>query len=232
LAAFERDADLQLLHTNARLVNQAGSALGATLFDALELSPVERQQEHSGNAFDAFLRRNLVTGATAAFRRSLFDVARPFPVEWLHDEWLGIIGAAVGRVDFLEFPLIDYRQHDHNEVGMRPRTWREKFQRVLTARGDYHRRLQRRAEVLLTHLHRLEGRIHGGRTSQVREKFEHARVRSQLPAARLARVPIVAREIASGRYRRCSTGWRSIVRDLIERIDPATPALQTTRDTP
>ena len=232
LAAFARDPDLQLLHTDARLVNQAGTALGATLFDALELTPIERQQEHDGDAFDAFLRRNLVTGATAAFRRELFEAARPFPAEWLHDEWLAIIGAAIGRVDFLDFPLIDYRQHDHNQVGMRPRSWRDKLQRVVTARGDYHRRLQRRAEMLLRHLQKINGRIKRCREAQVREKFEHARVRSQLPSARLARIPIVLREIASGRYRRCSTGWRSIARDLIERIDPASSSMQTTRDTP
>lgn len=230
LHEFELRPELQLLHTNARLVDSNGLSMGASLFDALELSAHERECVHVGHAFDALLRRNLVTGATAAFRRSLFELARPLPPEWLHDEWLALIAAAVGGVDFLEYPLIDYRQHGNNQVGMRPLNWAEKLHRVLSARGDYHRRLERRAQILLARLDSLADRVPEQRAEQVREKLVHAHVRGQLPAPRMARIPIVLRELGTGRYQRCSTGWRSVVRDLFEPIEQHAP-LSARRDT-
>lgn len=49
-----------------------------------------------GRAFETLLRRNLATGATVAFWRSLLDDALPFPAAWVHDEWLTVL-AAVGE---------------------------------------------------------------------------------------------------------------------------------------
>ena len=215
---FERSEDLLLLHSDALLVDARGVPLGQTLFNALEVTRSERMRVHGGNAFDALVRRNLVTGATTAFRRAVFDLTRPFPQEWVHDEWLGLIAAAVGRVDFLELPLIDYRQHGGNQIGIRKLSWWEKVSRVAHARGDFHHKLEHRAQILFDRLQMLGSHVVPARREWVGEKLLHAHIRGHLPSNRLARLPIVFRELSTGRYHRCSTGWRSIARDVIEPI--------------
>lgn len=217
---FERREDLLLLHSDARLVNARGEPLGITLFEGLEVTAWERRQLHSGGAFSALVRRNLVTGATAAFRREVYELARPFPNEWVHDEWLGLIAAASGSVDFLEYPLIDYRQHGGNQIGVPLLSWHEKLRRVVHSRGDFHHKLEHRAKVLFDRLGALGNRVPSDRREWVGEKLLHAHVRGHLPSNRWERLPIVFKELGTGRYRRCSTGWRSVARDMIEPIHP------------
>ncbi|MBX9718337.1 MAG: glycosyltransferase, partial [Microbacteriaceae bacterium] len=82
------DPSVDLVHTDARLVDEDGTPSGLLLLEALEASAAERRALRTGHAFDVLLRRNLVTGATVILRRSLAETAAPFPPSWLHDEWL------------------------------------------------------------------------------------------------------------------------------------------------
>lgn len=210
-----RDA-LLLLHTDARLVDAQGRPRGESLFHALEVKSKELERIHTGRAFGVFLRRNLATGATTMFRRSLLQYAAPIPIEWLHDEWLAIIAAAVGEVDVLEQELIDYRQHGGNQIGARRDSFTRKVQMALGTRGDIHHRRAFKAELLLERLTSLGGRVPAATIEDVRVKLAHQRFRAALPARRLARVVPVVREALSGRYDRFGRGTQGIVRDLFE----------------
>lgn len=213
-AQFAQRPELTLLHTDARLVDGQAQPLGQSLFEALEVQPVELEWIHGGLALQALLRRNLVTGATTIFRRSLLDAALPFPTEWLHDEWLGAIASVTGRVDVLEQPLIDYRQHGANEVGARRPTLAQNVRRAFASRGTKQQERARRAERLLERLTAL------GASSEVldrvRTKVSHQQFRAALPASRLARVLPVAAEILSGRYHGYDRGLQAVAADLLE----------------
>lgn len=215
-AEFERRADLLLLHTDARLVDGNLRSLDQSLFASLEAEPAELAEIHAGRAFDAFMRRNLVTGATTVFRRSLLADALPFPAEWLHDEWLGLVAAAVGRVDVLEEQWIDYRQHGTNEVGARRRSLLDKVRKARAARGDTPARRVRKAERLLEHLRALGGKVPPPAVDMARDKLEHQRVRAGLPESHAGRIVPVLREAATGRYRAYGYGARDVLRDLLE----------------
>lgn len=217
-AEFERRTDLLLLHTDARLVAGDREDLGQSLFHALEVKPFELGWIHDGKAFDVFLRRNLVTGATTVFRRSLLDYAVPFPVQWLHDEWLAIIAAAVGRVDLLEDELIEYRQHESNQIGARRDSFLDKVRKALASRGDTHVQRALKAEILLTRLQELGDMVAPATIEKVRSKLEHQRFRAALPAGRLARCVPVLREATTGRYNKFGRGARGVVRDLFESV--------------
>ena len=215
---FERRADLLLLHTDARLVDGERRDLRRSLLQSLEARSDEIAEIHCGHAFDVLLRRNLVTGATAVFRRALCHDALPFPVEWLHDEWLGIVAAALGVVDVVQEPLIDYRQHGTNQVGARRRSLVEKVRLALASRGDMHARRVVKAERLLERLTRLGDRVPSERVEQVRQKLAHERLRAGLPAERFARVLPVLREMCAGGYSRFGYGMQGAVRDLLEAV--------------
>lgn len=214
---FARDDGLTLVHTDADLVDGDGRPLGRTLFESLEVTPQEFAAEESGRAFDVFLRRNLATGATMVFRRSLLDDALPFPREWVHDEWLAAIAAATGRVAVVRAATIDYRQHGANQIGVRAPTLRRKVGRVLEPRGNRNRLLALRFSILATRLTALGDRVAGDDLERARAKAEFERVRAGWPGNRLLRLVPVLRLASTGAYRRyASRGRADIVRDLVQ----------------
>lgn len=212
---FVDDPDLTVLCTDAQLVDAAGNRKGTTLFEALELSDAERQSVRVGKAFDVLLRRSMATGATVALCRDAAVAALPVGEGWIHDEWLAILLASTGKLGMIEDQLIDYRQHSGNQVGMRKRTLRDKWQDLVRARSA-----QFADEV--TRLVSLEAAL-AGRSSYtcqlaVERKRRHFEERLRIgQCARWRRVPAIWRELCAGNYARFGTGPRSVLRDLLRR---------------
>jgi hypothetical protein len=218
LAAFEADPALLLHHSDARLVDENGDDRGMTLFRGLSVSEAELEGINTGSAFDVYLRRNVATGATVAFRRTVFDVASPLPAEWVHDEWLAIIAAAVGHVEVTARALIDYRQHGNNVIGVQEPTLAYKMQRMLSTSPQRNVLLAQRARILADRLAGMPSDVVSAAVRDAAEdKAQFEQIRSRLPAARIARLPTVVRAARGSRYARfASQGTLDIVRDLLQ----------------
>lgn len=64
------------------------------------------------------LAQNFITGCTMMINRSLLEFSLPMPKEaLLHDWWLALCAAVFGRIEYIDQPLVKYRQHEGNEVG-------------------------------------------------------------------------------------------------------------------
>jgi glycosyltransferase involved in cell wall biosynthesis len=216
MPAFESDPRLLFQHSDARLIDAGGVPLGVSLFQALAISSGERSAISGGRAFEAYIRRNLATGATVLFRRSLLEDAIPFPVEWVHDEWLAIVASAVSTPQLLEEELIDYRQHGGNQIWVTRPTLRYRIGRMLEPRRRRYETLAARSRVLLE---RLEGLpISAGTLTLAREKVRFEEIRSRLPPNRIRRIGVVLREYRAGSYTRLSSqGNLDIVRDMVQK---------------
>ena len=213
---FVDDPELLLLHSDARLVDAHGAPLGNSVFDALQMTAAEKVAIHRGNAFDIVMRRSFVTGATAAFRRELIDVVLPIAPDWIHDEWLAATVAALGKMDFIDQPLIDYRQHGGNQIGARKRTLLMKWRDVMLPRRKFLLDEVTRLRHLATFVARIRAPQAVARAAQVTRKCEHFERRiaiGQMP--RYRRAPMVFREARTGDYGRYGTGVRSMLRDLL-----------------
>jgi glycosyltransferase involved in cell wall biosynthesis len=216
LDVLDRQPDVAFVHTDARLVDAGGEALGATLFEHLEVAADDLVAEQSARGFETLLRRNLATGATVVFRRSLLAHALPFPEEWVHDEWLAIIAAATARVGAVERATVDYRQHDSNEIGVAAPTLRHKIRRVVASDGERNRLLAAKFSVLAERLRALDVPASLIELADAKAAFERAR--AALPASRLRRVPAVLAAARAGLYTRfASQGRMDVVRDLLRR---------------
>jgi glycosyltransferase involved in cell wall biosynthesis len=212
---FEREPRLLFSHADARLVGPDGASLGTTLLQSLGVRTKERDAIARGEAFEAYIRRNLATGATSMFRRSLLDAALPFPNEWVHDEWLAIIAAAIGEVRLVDEQLVDYRQHGSNEIGVEDPTVRYRVGRMLMRRGDRYEQLSVRSRLLADRLSQLNVAADVMALANDKARFEEARAR--YPASRLARIGPVLREFVAGSYRTLSSqGDLDVVRDLVQ----------------
>jgi glycosyltransferase involved in cell wall biosynthesis len=65
-----------------------------------------------------FVTDNCVAGHTCMMRRELFEMAYPFPATIPHDQWLAFIASMNGGVKYLDQPLVRYRIHGRNVLGV------------------------------------------------------------------------------------------------------------------
>lgn len=217
LVEFMARPELMLLFGDARLVDEQGKTLDRLLFDTLEITDEVRKKVHSGQAYDVLIRRNIVTGATVVFRRTLVETALPIPPEWVHDEWLAVVAAAIGVVDLLDEPVTDYRQHGSNAIGVRVPTLSNKIRRVLQSRGSRNADLGERSKLLSDRLASLASLVSPRATASAWEKHAFEAERAALPHNRLRRVRSILRMALSGDYGRyASQGRADIIRDLLQ----------------
>lgn len=212
---FERRPGLLLLCSDARRIDEGGANLRRSLFDVLKVSRTELRCIHAGQGFRVLLRRSLATGATIVLRRTLLGHALPFPAAWVHDEWLAIIAAALGGFDCVERPLIDYRQHAGNQLGMPERTFAAHWRGLLRPAAESMEALTMRNRVLRERLGLLKEHVDASDLACVDEKLRHLGARAALRGGSWRRAGGVLRETVSGRYGRYAAGWRSALRDLL-----------------
>lgn len=213
---FQRDDSLLLANSDATLVDAEGLPVGS-LFAALEVTNQELERMRSGRAFEQLLRRNLVTGATTMFRRSILESAIPFPPQWVHDEWLAIVAAALGSIEMSTERLVEYRQHSRNAIGASRPSLRDKIAKLREPRGKRNDRLLAQAQELVERLRSIP-HLPPDRLRKAERKLEHERVRNSLPTARMRRLLPVLREVCAGGYAAYSRGRRDILRDLVQPV--------------
>ena len=102
-----------LVHTDLRVVDEAGAEICPSF---MQFSKLDGKRL----AFNQLLAQNVVTGCTMMINRRLAALAAEaenVPQMMMHDWWLAMAAAAMGRAAFLPEATIDYRQHGKNVVG-------------------------------------------------------------------------------------------------------------------
>ena len=100
-----------LVHSDLEVIDRHGKCL-AESFIAYQGLKIDR-----GNLVNLALS-NLVTGCTAVINEELANKALPIPNDAImHDWWLAVTAAAFGAREFIDEPLVRYRQHDSNAIG-------------------------------------------------------------------------------------------------------------------
>lgn len=213
LGLFETNPDLSLVFTDTELINYAGELIGSSGFDVLDVTNFEKRKIAKGNASFVLLKRNIVTGATVCINRDLLGWAFPIPNKWVHDEWLALVASLVGEVQLLDNKLTRYRQHNHNEIGLKKKTIKNKLGRMLHP-GKI------RNQILLTRAvsfseHTVSELIESAKVAST-GKLAHELVRSKFRVNRVLRLPAVVGELLSGRYFKYGLGVKDFLRDLIQ----------------
>ena len=214
---FEGDPGLLLLHSDADLIDGEGRTLGRRLFETLLVTDAERREVAAGMAWRAYAKRNLVTGAACALRRSLLAQALPFSPHWVHDEWLAFHAALLGRVSMIDHPTMAYRLHQSNTVGLPIPNWKWRVGTSLQAllKPTVKRQMQRadRLQEVLLQAQRLGASQQANEGLQ--EALAHARFRSHLARNPVSRASAVWREWRGGAYHRWSNGEISMLHDML-----------------
>lgn len=106
-----RIGDAKLVYSDQRVVDVGGALQADTYWTA-------RRNNYTSLA--SLLIANTITGAASLFRRELLDFALPFPRPpgaQYHDQWLGLVALATGRIEYVDRPLYDYVQHGGAALG-------------------------------------------------------------------------------------------------------------------
>ena len=212
-----------LVFSDAAVVDEALRSVGHGLWDSFGFTPRMRRRVRRGGAFELLMGRNLVTGATMAFRTAFRDAALPVPegTGRIHDGWIALVVAALAEVALLEEPLVLYRQHSAQQVGAGvPAEWEkplgEKVRLSRRAAPAGYREQAAALERLRACLAERAGSA-AAALPRVDAKLANLRARAAMPRRLPARVPRVARELLSGRYHRYAEGVFSAARDLLVR---------------
>ena len=102
-----------VVHTDLRVVDGQLQEMAPSFMTYSGLSGERMQLKH-------LLVQNVVTGCTMMINRALAELANAHMPEGkilMHDWWLAMIGAAMGKTGFWNQATIDYRQHGNNTVG-------------------------------------------------------------------------------------------------------------------
>ncbi len=70
------------------------------------------------NHLPRLLGRSIVTGCASMINRPMLELAQRMPEEaTMHDRWIALLAASMGRASILREPLVLYRQHQYNVIG-------------------------------------------------------------------------------------------------------------------
>lgn len=221
--------DTDALFTDAEIVDQALQPKGYRLWDAIKFSVKERREVEDGDVIHTLLRHNVVTGATMAFRAELRPLVLPVPEGVVHDAWIALLAAVAGQVRIISLPLILYRQHNANQIGVTKFSLAERIQRPCEQRI-------RDARAVLRMYESVPGRLRQLPASEATpallddffRKAGHIRVRIKVITREAGWLKSMAAEIMRGHYHRYSTGWWGVGNDLV-RCRPSHPSVTDSR---
>lgn len=239
-SVFSSRPNAGLVFADAELVDESLRPLGRRILECISFGRAEQNAFNEGRAFNVLLARNMVTGATLAFRSAYKELILPFPsfpitpgkYMLIHDGWIAIMIAAVAELAFIDRPLIKYRQHRKQQAGtiIPPKaSVLDSDAQASTAwwegAGESRFDMTKAKEYIAVY-ERLMAKKDSFPLNKAASRFiaqaplwelqaRHLSSRASLPKGRLSRVPAVLRELLTLRYHRYSNGLFSAAKDLL-----------------
>jgi len=98
-----------LIYCDSLMIDESGVSLNKKLSDIKNLQ--------SFNDCLVFVIGNSVSGHASLFKRELLYKTIPFPDFFTYDWWIAFCALLYGKIKFIDFPLVYYRQHSHSTIG-------------------------------------------------------------------------------------------------------------------
>jgi glycosyltransferase involved in cell wall biosynthesis len=214
--AFSADPRIGMVFSDAIAIDENSRTLDYRLWDAVRFTKRERSTARRGQLMDVLLRHYVVTGATLAFRSAFRDLILPIPSYCLHDAWIGLLVTAVARTHIIDEPLIGYRQHPtQTSGGERVHSLLDQMKRARAITPDDYAETAQRFQELRNRFAESPYAINRrDLISALDQKIIHVRARERMHRTDGVDLPLICRELASGRYFRYSHAWKALLADL------------------
>jgi len=217
--AFLHSSATVAAFSDADLIDHDSRLLGVRLWSSFSFDLRKQRQFANGHALNVLVRHPVVTGATMAFRRNLFDFVSPIPSDDIHDRWISFLLAARGQFDLIADPLMQYRRHQGQQSGLPPVIFQARMAHARSRGEDAYLEELKRVRRIREWLERRRPDFQNAdyALQEIDGKISHLEHRVRLPRSKIARIPKVLQEILNLRYWRYSGGWISIGKDLLIR---------------
>ena len=215
ISKFEEDENINLVFTNAELVDEKMQPLNKLLFDfTLEK---KNRSVFKVNQLE-YLNKygNCVTGATMAFKKELKSTILPVPIYSLniHDGWIAIVAATLGELFFFEDSLIYYRQHQNQQIGAMHNPQKNKYpfernhQYAVNCIKEYKKLIKEEQNLNRINIYNYLLELHN-------KKHNHFKFRQELSKNIFKRVPEVLAYLIKGGYYKNRAHPLSFLKDIV-----------------
>jgi glycosyltransferase involved in cell wall biosynthesis len=211
---FAADPTLDLVFSDADIVDEDLQPLGYSFWQSVGFTAEERKLAQRRGLASVLVRFNVVSGAGMAFTARQKSRLLPIPSGWMHDGWIALILAATGRCQWIDQPLLAYRQHSRQQIGAGPKSLRAQIEIARRMDGPYFDRLIENFTACNDRLSGI-GEVAPRTLDLIRDKIEHCRARRDMRKPGAGRVARITREIYRGRYGAVSLGFKSILQDAL-----------------
>lgn len=213
---FAENPECLLATSNLAIMLQDGTPTPRTFWDDLHFCQAQQQAIGSGTAIRVLLSRNVIVGASMAFRAELAAKALPIPDVYMHDEWLALVASLVGRIQVVASPLGFYRLHKNQTVGSQSGLWEQwqQARKIMTPQYFANRivRAQALADVAAKYDSQL---IEPEIKNLIRGFVVHADSVTKMHRFWLWRLPLLPLELITGRYHQYDYGLKGLARDVL-----------------
>jgi glycosyltransferase involved in cell wall biosynthesis len=203
-----------LVFSDAIVIDDDGRPTGNTLWQNFVFTPKLQKKMRRGS-YTPLAQSRFITGATVTFRSRFRPLLFPILGDWVHDGWIAMLIACLSGVCFIPEPLVQYRQHTSQQLGLRkPPERRPRNIEALALRHwsflDAHRVIL--ADVVAA-LDRLPVDRTRGAAADFLRHYAFLSDRLTLPANRLARLMRMLR--MHKEYRVGASSRWSVPKDLV-----------------
>ncbi|MFA6917103.1 MAG: glycosyltransferase family 2 protein [Parachlamydiales bacterium] len=101
-----------LVHSDLRLADDHNRLIHPSYWNFTRIFPSKT------TTLNRLLAQNVVTGCAMFCNRALVMQASPLPKEALmHDWWIALVAAGIGKIGVIDKQTLSYRQHENNTLG-------------------------------------------------------------------------------------------------------------------
>ena len=213
--AFLRSDKIVGAFSDADIVDDMGHPLQQRLWSSMGFDAGE-QRRFQEDGWAVLLRHPVVTGATMAFRKEMSELLFPIPGRTIHDRWLSFLLAVAGPMTLLREPLMRYRIHRAQQVGVKPQGIKERFHLALQRNETFYAEEVALFRALSARLNRFSMELKNSDLvmAEINRKIRHLENRVGLRRANAARISEVFQEVRNRGYWKYSAGWQSVAKDL------------------
>lgn len=213
LDTFITNENALLVFSNGYLVDEKLESLKSDMWSQVGINKKMIRKERW---FEYLLKKCLITGATMAFKRNLFDKNETIPKTWLHDGWLSWKAAVNHGLVPCDNMLIMYRQHQNNVVGMHTydlkKSTQSYFGNFKNMKDVHINRYQRYSDVL----NNLSNALEDSQIELLNKciKFWEDLVKADNEKRKTTRLRLVLWHLFNGDFRRFFNGFKGAIREI------------------
>jgi glycosyltransferase involved in cell wall biosynthesis len=228
---MSRRPEALLAFSDAVLVDVRGDRLSRSRWRLAGFGP-RQWADMERDPFSQMMKRQIVSGCTAAIRSEILPALLPFPSglhpalpTMMYDRWISLLAAAAGPIVTIPERLVDYRIHPNQQIGIPALHLRRMLPQTALRLGQFVApRVEKsgRFAYQQAHLREIQKRlVANGLDSEssdarLRLADDHLRLRETLDESSALRraVPVMKDYIGRKGYRRFSMGLASALSDV------------------